>query len=79
MHSFICIYNLLADKIMCDHCRNKYPLGPYYFPVYEPIVTEAATARIVAENQPDYIDPARQSAACFNQEILCAGMQEICC
>jgi len=64
---FTRIYDPLADKIMCDHCRNKYPLGPYYFPVYEPIVTEAATARIVAENQPDYIDPAQQSAACFEK------------
>jgi hypothetical protein len=64
---FTRIYDPLADKIMCDHCRNKYPLGPYYFPVYEPIVTEAATARIVAENQPDYIDPAQLSAACFDK------------
>ena len=49
------------------HCRNKYPLGPYYFPVYEPIVTEAATARIVAENQPDFIDPAEHAAALYKR------------
>ena len=31
---------------MCDGCRNKYPLGPYYFPEYKPYVTEAEVKRV---------------------------------
>ena len=62
---FTHIYDPLADKIMCDHCCNKYPLSLYYFLVYKLIVTEAATVHIVAENQPNYINPAKQPAVCF--------------
>ena len=43
-HGFTHIYDLLADKIMCNHCCNKYLLSLYYFLVYKLIVTEAATA-----------------------------------
>ena len=61
----------LTVKIMCDHCRNKYLLSLYYFLVYKLIVTEAATTvHIVAENQPDYINPAKQSAACFENYCM---------
>ena len=57
--SFTHKYDLLADKIMCDHCRNKYPLGPYYFPEYEPYMTESAVARVRAESSSDYVDLAK--------------------
>ena len=48
----------LADKIMCNHCRNKYPLGLYYFPEYKPYITEAEVEHVRMESQADYIDPA---------------------
>jgi hypothetical protein len=59
-------YDPLADKIMCDHCRNKYPLGPYYFPEYEPYVTESAVARVRAESSSDYVDLAKAAASCYD-------------
>ena len=36
-------FDPLANKIMCDHCCNKYPLGLYYctFREYTPYATEA--------------------------------------
>ena len=52
---------------MCDHCRNKYPLGLYYFPDYKPYVTEAEVERVRLESWADYIDPAKRSAACFDE------------
>ena len=39
-------FDLLADKIMCDHCHNKCPLGPYYFQEYKPYMTEAEVERV---------------------------------
>ena len=56
----------MADKIMCDTCRNKYPLGPYYFPEYELYVTESAAARVRAESSGDYVDLAKAAASCFD-------------
>ena len=53
-------FDPLADKIVCDHCRNKYPLGPYYFPEYTPYVTEAEVERVRMESRADYIDPAKK-------------------
>ena len=63
-------FDPLADKIMCDGCRNKYPLGPYYFQEYKPHVTEAEVERVRQESRADYINPARQPAECF--EKYCA-------
>ena len=57
----------LADKIMCDHCCNKYPLGPYYFPDYKPYVTETEVERVRMESRADYNNPARQAAECFKK------------
>ena len=37
--------DLLAGKVMCDHCRKKYLLGPYYFLEYKPYTTEAEGTR----------------------------------
>jgi hypothetical protein len=58
-------FDPLADKIMCDHCRNKYPFSPYYFPEYKPYVTEAEVERVRMESRADYIDPAKKAAECF--------------
>jgi hypothetical protein len=58
-------FDPLADKIMCDHCRNKHPLGPYYFSEYKPYVTEAEIERVRMESRADYIDPAKKAAAFF--------------
>ena len=60
-------FDPLADKIMCDHCRNKYPLGPYYFQEYKPYVTEAEVERVRMESRADYIDPAKKAAECFEK------------
>ena len=60
-------FDPLADKIMCDQCRNKYPLGPYYFPEYKPYVTEAEVERVRMESQADYIDPAKKAAEFFEK------------
>jgi hypothetical protein len=60
-------FDPLAGKIMCDHCRNKYPLGPYYFPEYKPYVTEAEVERVRMESRADYIDPAKKAAEFFEK------------
>ena len=60
----------LKRRIMCNGCRNKYPLGPYYFPEYNPYVMEAEVERVCLESRADYVDPARQSAEGF--EKYCA-------
>ena len=60
-------FDLLADKIMCDHCHSKYPLSPYYFPEYKPYVTEAEVERVRMESQADYIDLAKKAAAFFEE------------
>ena len=60
-------FDPLADKIMCDHCHNKYPLGPYYFPEYKPYITEAKVEHIRMESQANYIDPAKKAAECFEK------------
>ena len=39
-------FDPLADKIMCDHCHNKYPLSLYYFQEYKADVTEAEVERV---------------------------------
>ena len=52
---------------MCNGCRNKYPLGPYYFQEYKPYVTEAEVERVRQESRVDYIDPAKRSAECFEK------------
>ena len=71
-------FDPLADKIMCDGCRNKYLLGPYYFPEYKPYVTEAEVERIRLESRADYIDPAKQSAERLIRKILRGEIQERC-
>ena len=60
-------FDPLADKIMCDGCRNKYPLGPYYFKEYTPYVTKAEVERVRAESSADYVNPAEDAAACFEK------------
>ena len=62
-------FDPLADKIMCDGCRNKYPLGPYYFKEYTPYVTKAEVERVRAESSADYVNPAEDTsaAACFEK------------
>jgi hypothetical protein len=52
---------------MCDGCRNKYPLGPYYFQEYKPYVTKAEVERVRAESSADYVNPAEDAAACFEE------------
>ena len=60
-------FDPLADKIMCDHCRNKHPLGPYYFSEYKPYVTEAEIERVRMESRADYINPAKKTAERFER------------
>jgi hypothetical protein len=60
-------FDLLADKIMCDHCRNKYPLGPYYFQEYKAYVTKAEVERVRAESSAEYVDPAKNATACYDE------------
>ena len=60
-------FDPLADKIMCDHCRNKHPLGPYYFSEYKPYVTEAEIECVRMESRADYIDPAKKTAERFKK------------
>jgi len=60
-------FNPLANKIMCDGCRNKYPLGPYYFKEYTPYMTKAEVERVRAESSADYVNPAEDAAACFEK------------
>ena len=43
-------FDPLADKIMCDHCRNKYPLGLHDFPDYKAYVMEAEVERARLES-----------------------------
>ena len=64
-------FDLLAGKLMCGHCRNKYSLGLYYSPEYKPYVTEAEVERVRLESRADYIGPAKTAAVC--QQILRAG------
>ena len=52
---------------MCDHCRNKYPLSPYYFQEYKACVTEAEVEQVRAESSAEYVDPAKNAAACFDK------------
>ena len=52
---------------MCDGCRNKYPLGPYYFKEYTPYVTKTEVERVRAESSTDYVNPAEDAAACFEK------------
>ena len=51
-------FDPLADKIVCDGCLNKYPLGPYYFQEYKPYVTEAEVERVRLESRANYINVA---------------------
>jgi len=60
-------FDPLADKIMCDHCRNKYPLGPYYFQEYKAYVTKAEVERVRAESSAEYVDPAKNATACYDE------------
>ena len=66
MRGFTRKYVLLSDKIMCDHCCNEDLLGLYYFPEYEPYVTKGAVERVQAESSADYVNPAEDTAACFD-------------
>ena len=56
-------FDLLADKIMCDHCHNKYPLGLYYFQQYKAYMTKADVEHVRAESSADYVDPAKDAVS----------------
>ena len=56
-------YNPLADKIMCDLCRQAHLLSTFYFTDYEDYITKAVVKHILAESADDYVKPAKQSTS----------------
>ena len=69
-------FDPLADKIMCNHCRNKYLLSPYYFQEYKAYMTEAEVECVCAESSAEYVDPAKDAAACLLRQLPHARVQE---
>ena len=47
--------------------KSTVPLGPYYFQEYKAYVTKAEVERVRAESSAEYVDPAKNATACYDE------------